>query len=391
MILGQKARQIGTAIGACALLAVGGCTDPTPSGPVAASYKPDMATDEGGLWQAMDKEEQDVRESRAVIRDKELNAYIDGVVCRLTPDHCADIRVYIIRTPLFNAQMAPNGMLEIWTGALLRIQNEAQLAAILGHEIGHYLQRHGLQKLRDARAKSDFGAVLALGFTAAGIGVASNATNVILVASMFGFDRDQEREADSIGMQLMTKAGYLPSETPKIWDEIIAENKADKDRQSDDVFFATHPGPEERAETMRRQAAQLPATGEVDAATYQTHLKQFRAMLLADELRLGKYDRTLVVLQTLQTTNGDDGVLEFYTGETYRLRNADGDRERARQAYDKAIALGGFPPELYRSVGLMEFKDSDRADAQQSFEKYLDLQPDAPDRLMILTYIKAEK
>jgi len=373
-----------------ALAALSGCAEPLPDGRVTPAYKPNLASDEGGLWQLMDKEEAGLRNSRAVIRDADLNAYIDGVVCRLSPDHCSDIRVYILRIPAFNAQAAPNGMLQIWTGALLRTQNEAQLAAILGHELGHYLQRHSLQKLRDARAKSDFGMFLALGLTGAGVGAAGSAANLLLLASMFGFDRDQEREADTIGMELMTKAGYRASETPKIWDEIIAENHADKDHKDSDLFFASHPAPEERAATMRKQAEQLPATGEIGAENYMAHLKPFRSMLIEDELRLGKYDRTLVVLQALIASDGEDGTLAYYLGETYRLRNTGNDWVQARDAYARALKFGDFPPEIYRSLGLMELRGSERADARQSFRQYLERRPNAPDRQMILSYINSE-
>ena len=55
--------------------------------------------------------------------------------------------------------MAPNGMMQVWSG-LLRVDNEAQLASVVGHEIGHYLQRHTVERLRDAQSRSAFGMVL---------------------------------------------------------------------------------------------------------------------------------------------------------------------------------------------------------------------------------------
>ena len=72
------------------------------------------------------------------VRDPVLNAYVRKVLCRTIGDaHCAPIRLYIIRTSQFNASMAPNGMMQVWTGLLLRMDNEAQLATVLGHEMGH--------------------------------------------------------------------------------------------------------------------------------------------------------------------------------------------------------------------------------------------------------------
>ena len=87
--------------------------------------------------------------------------------------------------------MAPNGMLQIWSGLLLRVENEAQLAAVLGHEIGHYLQRHTLDHLRDAKSRCAFATFMAA------FGVVGLVGQMATLASAFTFTRDQEREADA--------------------------------------------------------------------------------------------------------------------------------------------------------------------------------------------------
>ena len=101
--------------------------------------RPNCTGDEGGLWAMMDREETRLRRSPFRMRNVELDKYLSGIACQLAADHCPDIRVYAMRTPYFNASMAPNGMLQIWSGLLLRMENEAQLAAIVAHEIGHYV------------------------------------------------------------------------------------------------------------------------------------------------------------------------------------------------------------------------------------------------------------
>jgi len=92
--------------------------------------RPRIDTEEGGLWGMMDREEAKLRRSPFVIRDLALTKYVQDIACRLAADHCPDVRVYLVRTPLFNASMAPNGMMQVWSGLLLRVENEAQLAAI---------------------------------------------------------------------------------------------------------------------------------------------------------------------------------------------------------------------------------------------------------------------
>jgi predicted Zn-dependent protease len=80
----------------------------------------------------MDREETRLRRSPFAIRDPALREYVQGIACKLAGEHCPDVRVHLLSTPLFNASMAPNGMMQVWTGLMLRMENEAQ-PAILGH------------------------------------------------------------------------------------------------------------------------------------------------------------------------------------------------------------------------------------------------------------------
>jgi predicted Zn-dependent protease len=148
----------------------GGCLAALPAAPFAQDpwqapqrfVRPDTASDEGGLWAMMDREETKLRRSPFSLRGPELHARVQDVACRLAADPCPDIRVHLVRTPFFNASMAPNGMMQVWSGLLLRVDNEAQLAAVLGHEIGHYLERHSLERLRAAKSGSAVGQFLGL-------------------------------------------------------------------------------------------------------------------------------------------------------------------------------------------------------------------------------------
>ena len=370
----------------CSAMALASCASVNaPEGKVAAGYKPELASDEGGIWQLMDKAEKDVQTSRALIRDPALDAYVGDIVCRLAEEHCHDIRTYLLRTPVFNASAAPNGMLQVWSGLLLRTQNEAQLATVLGHELGHYLQRHSLQRLWDVEAKANFGAFMSVGFGAAGA-----LASLPLLASIYGFSRDQEREADAIGYELMVKAGYRPIEAARVWDLVLAEEKADKFHKSS-FFFASHPAVEERAATLREKAKETaPGAGEAYTERYQAHLKGIRGLLLEDEIRLRQYDRSLVVLAALDESWPADGELAYYKGEVYRLRDEDGDRKRALAEYDRALGLGNAPPELYRSAGLVHLKAGERDLAETSFRRYLELRPNPSDGEMIRSYLRRE-
>jgi beta-barrel assembly-enhancing protease len=123
--------------------------------PSAAGYRPQDKLEEG-LWFEMDEQERLLRRSKFLVTDPALNAYVRGVLCRTVgQERCAATRLYIVRTPYFNASMAPNGTTIVYTGLLLRMRDEAQLAAVLGHEYSHFEQRHTLRLFKDIRAKTD--------------------------------------------------------------------------------------------------------------------------------------------------------------------------------------------------------------------------------------------
>ncbi len=376
----------------CTALALLGCATAPPRtderGFVEPRYRPVPESDEKGLWSLMDRAERELARSRFVVREREVNEYIRAVACRLSDAHCADLRAYVVRTPLFNASMAPNGMMEVWTGLLLRCRDEAQLAAVIGHEMGHYLRRHTLERWRDVRSKSDISAFLGLGLAAAGAGWAATVTELALLASVFAFNREQEREADAIGVELMAQAGYAPLAAAEVWDQLIAELKASTGKPQGNVFFATHPQPQERLEAIRQLAEQRGGdAGERGRDRHRAGLRSIRAMLLEDELSLRQYGRSEIVIEQLLAEAPDDGELWFAKGEVYRLRWDEGDAQRALAAYERAVNAGGAPPEVHRSLGLVALKTGDRAQAKRAFETYLRVKPDAPDREAIHTLL----
>jgi beta-barrel assembly-enhancing protease len=152
--------------------------------------RPAADTDEGGLWGLVDREEGRIKRSPLTIRDSALQQYLQDLVARLAGEHAPDIRVHAVRMPRFNAMMAPNGMMVVWSGLLLRVENEAQLAAILGHELGHYLERHQVEQLRSARTH----ALLSVMVGMIG-GVGTFVGQVGLLASQFAFSREHETRA----------------------------------------------------------------------------------------------------------------------------------------------------------------------------------------------------
>lgn len=385
-------RRFNLGCSACATLALVGCaTDGVGTGQMTPGYRPSAATDEGGLWGIMDRAEAEVKRSRFLIRDPNLNGYVRDIACRLGADHCGDVRIYITRTPFFNASMAPNGMMTIWTGLLLRAHNEAQLAAIIGHEMGHYLNRHTLQQWRNTRNTADFAAFLGVGLAGVGAGLIGTMAQIAAIASIYAYSREQEREADDVGFTLMTKAGYRPMEAARVWEQQIAESEASDRPRNQDVFFATHPAPEERFETLRKKAkAQVVAPTETYQARYLERLRGIRRALLEDELRQRQYAQTLKVFEMLAADGQADAELIFFTGEVYRLRNDQGDDAKAIKYYEQALLAGDAPAETHRGLGLVHMRGKDQVAAEKAFRRYLELKPDAEDRAVIRSYVRIQ-
>jgi len=181
-----------------------GCaTTVEESATLTPGQQPEKASLEAGLWKQVEKIESETRRSGRLVKDPELNNYIKNIVCDLAGNHCPDIRLYILDVNLFNAAMYPNGMMHLYTGLLLRVQNEAQLASVLGHEIVHFVQRHSLKRYVDIQSKADAMAVIniPLGLLGPYASLASLAGQLALLGSIMAYSRDHEREADLEGLK----------------------------------------------------------------------------------------------------------------------------------------------------------------------------------------------
>ncbi len=368
-------------VSACASAALDDGPDVTPG------EQPEPASFEADFWMMTDNAERQIKSSGRRVMDPAINAYVRRVVCAIAGPYCNDIRVYIIRVPDFNASMMPNGAMQVWTGLLLRARNEAEFAYVIGHEIGHYLRRHTLKRMVDIRAKTDALVFVKLAIGAAGgYRLAGDFAQLLAMASISAYSRDQERESDSVGFRLLVDAGYDPYQAAPIWRRLIAESEAaDEDQRS--IFFASHPAPKERAETLEKLAAESNAEGAAFEARYLEAILPLRAGLFRDELRGRRFDRLQVVLDDHFEIGARLGELYYIQGELYRLRSEEGDEALAIEAYRRALTEDGAPPETDRDLGLILMKREQSGEALGHLRAYLAAAPEAEDRAMVLSYI----
>lgn len=329
----------------------------------------------------MDREEQRLRRSAFRVRDSELQRYLQDIVCKLGGAHCADVRVHVVRTPLFNASMAPNGMMQVWSGLLLRVENEAQLAAVLGHELGHYLERHTLERLRDMKGRAAFGQFMAL------FGAVGSLVQLGVLASAFAFSRDQEARADRLGMHLLHRAGYDGRQAAVVWDNLLGELRVTggDDAGKRSPLFATHPPVENRRDDLLALAGSR--GGELGAAGLRAAVAAHRKSWMQDEVLRGQYEESLILFgRMLQRDPGDAQAL-LARAEVYRLRAGPGDLELALNDLAQVAALPDPPADAFRAQGLLHKQRGEAPHAISAFERYLGSSPQAVDSELIKSYL----
>jgi len=353
--------------------------------------KPKIESIEAGLWMQMNNYEERLKTSGSRVRDKNLDKYLKNVLCKLTL-YCKDIRVYVQDLPYFNAFMAPNGMMVVWTGLLLRAENEAQLAAVIGHEAGHYIRRHSLKAWLDAKARTDLMALLSIGLAVGGVpggGDIFNVTHLLQAGIMAKHSRDNEREADEIGLDSLIKAGYDPDESYKIWENIIKETELGENKNPP-VFFSSHPNPKERIQNLKEQAKKYSEIKRIKneeniKRAIQPHLKRW----VKNEIRVNnKIEQTSFVFSKVFNNKENLHLLKFYQGEIHRLKKDEENNKKAIEFYEESIKVKNDFPDAYRELGLLLLKEDKKSEAKKNLQKYVDLAPNAKDVKIVKSYIK---
>lgn len=354
--------------------------------------------DEKGLWQLMERVEEEVSGSNLLIKDSQLVAYLGTLIGNVGGPAARDMRIYLARIPEFNAIMFPTGFTVIFTGLLLRMRNEAQLAGVIAHESAHFLRKHQIRQWRDMRRKTDIFSFLAMGAGVAGGAAGIYAGDLIQLAqlgtllSLLKYNRTLEAEADAMGVRLLAEAGYDPMAMSETWQQLIGELDLSakyrrKRRRRDFTLFETHPSPDARMADLKISAAEVRQPGKMyDAyrARYLAALAELRPSLLDDQVKLNDPGASQYIVNTL-AKDGWNGLLRFYEGEIWRLRNSQskGDESRAAQGYAAAVSYPDAPPDAWRWHGIMLLKQGRSVEARAAFARYLLLSPNAPDAALV--------
>ena len=195
-------------------------------------------------------------------KDAKQNAYVRCVVNALVQQLPADQRSIAWETAVFaekepNAYALPGGKVGVNTGIFTVAKNQDQLAAVIGHEIGHVVERHHDERI--TRQMGAAGAVQLLGALAGDYGQLASQGGSMLAQTGFLLpgSRTQESEADVVGQRMMAQAGFDPRAAVALWQNMIAAGGSRPPQ-----WLSTHPDPQSRISELQARANQLVPTYE---------------------------------------------------------------------------------------------------------------------------------
>lgn len=321
----------------------------------------------------------------------ELTAYVSSIGQRLAAvsDRELPYEFVVLNSSVPNAWALPGGKIAVNRGLLTTLDNEAELAAVLGHEIVHAAARHG------AKAQ-ERGTFLQAGMIAAQIGVAVSDTdpnlgNLLLQGAGVGaqmvslrYGREAELEADLFGMRYMQRAGYDPRAAITLQQKFLALSQNQGRNQSwFEGLFASHPPSGERVERNAQTATSLPGAGELGAERYAVQLAPLRAAKpaydKADEAMAAagkkEFARARQLANEAARLLPKEGRFQQLLGD---IEMAEKKPQAALPFYDKAIELdsGYFGP--YLGGGIAAFRVGNTSRAEQLLSRSAELLPTAP-------------
>jgi beta-barrel assembly-enhancing protease len=391
----------------------------------------------------------DVRLERdgLVLADEAANAYLRRIGKSLIPRGLeldrVSFRFRAVRDPQPNAFALPNGSIYVTTGLMSLIDNESQLAAILAHELTHVMGRHTYLANRSNRKKfltmnvmAAVGAYAPGGVVGAVITVVTTVAPFIMMATMYGYSRDLEREADLKGIDMMVSAEYPPEEMVNVMKLL------DKDFEGENIrlFYNDHPSLDERIKYLSSYLG-----ARANTVTPQMELNRERKLyfqnvepVMRHNLQLaisaGRARSAIYFAQRLVDFHEDSQNL-YWLAESYRalgprpsqltekeLTNSakkDASKKRvkrtveeeerellatpagkeswqkhqqlAEQFYQRALNVENPAPVAHRGLGMLYEKLERGNDAVAEYEKYLELSPTATDRERIQRRIQVLK
>ncbi|MCC5871813.1 MAG: M48 family metalloprotease [Gammaproteobacteria bacterium] len=313
-----------------------------------------------------------------------LSNYVADVTARLArlSDRELPYEIVVLNSSVPNAWALPGGKMAINRGLLLELESEAELAAVIGHEIIHAAARHGARNIE--RGMLLEGAMLIAAMAAED----TQYLPFVVVGAQLGaalitqrHSREAEREADLYGMQLMHRAGYDPYAAVTLQETFV---RLSEDRRSNWLtgLFASHPPSAERVANNRATAERLGSNGELGRDSHQQAIAELRrrapAFEAADAGRaaLGKRDYAAAEAKILEAIELEPAEASFH-GLLGELRLRQNRPEAAIAAFDRALERHEGYYGYWQGRGLAQLQLGQRPAARSDLERGASLLPTA--------------
>jgi predicted Zn-dependent protease len=328
-----------------------------------------------------------VQQQGGFYRDRGLEAYVQGVGMRLARvSHRPNLnyRYRVLNSSVPNAFALPGGFIVINRGLLVGLKSEAEMAAVLGHETGHVTAKHSLAGYQRALATNVLLAGISVGLgSRAGVMELSGIT-ASLVNN--GFSREQEREADWLGIDYMVKAGYNPEGAVRLQEYFFSELEGGRNPMFLEGILRTHPVSKERLANARAYIAKrYPNTVRNPNFTFNetiflqktTNLRKVqKAYDLADEgdklLKKERYGEALAKYKSAAAKEPDQAPFHSSIGRVHLIRKeyaaAESSLRRASRLDDEF-----FEPHLL--LGAVRYQKKEYRSAIPELSRSMDLLP----------------
>ncbi|MGE5239694.1 MAG: M48 family metallopeptidase [Chloroflexota bacterium] len=199
------------------------------------------------------------RPSRDAALQKKLQT-IGGRMVKASSASGGDWEFVVFRGNQINAFVVPGNKVGFFEGMFAAARNDSQIAAVLGHEIGHINAQHPAERIAAAFAKQVGLTIVLAALRAGDVQYANEIAGLLGAGLEYGvilpYSRRQEQEADRLGLEYMARAGYAPGEAVTFWQNMMAINS---DRPRPLPFLSTHPSDEERIAALREVVQQIAA------------------------------------------------------------------------------------------------------------------------------------
>ena len=317
--------------------------------------------------------------------DRDLTSYVAGVGRRVAgvqgvPELPYEFVVLNDSSP--NAWALPGGKIAINRGLLVLLDNEAELAAVLGHEVVHAGARHGAQRISQGQLLQGglvLGSVLTQGKQYQNLALAGAQLGAQLISTKYG--RDAERESDFYGTKYLHDAGYDATAAVTLQQKFVELSKG-RNTGGIGAFFASHPPSEERVQNNRRRVAELGAGGELGTDRYERALAYVKGKSAAYK----QYDEAKAALSKQQIDTADSKVRAALAAEPNEalfhglygnVAYLRGDFQQAFARYDRAVGLNARHYDLLLGRGMSALKLNRNGEAQRDLEASYRLLPTA--------------